>query len=38
MSTVENGSNSQSTDVIRKSSKEQIWVLSPDPLEVNMLQ
>jgi hypothetical protein len=34
----QSGSNSQSTDIIGKSSKEQVWVLPPDPLEVYMLQ
>lgn len=28
----------QSTDIIRQSSKEQIWVLPPDPLEVDVLE
>ena len=30
--------NPQSADIIRKSSKEEIWVLPPDPLEMNMLE
>lgn len=37
MSTDKSG-DSQSTDIIGKSSKEQIWVLPPNPLKVYMLQ